>query len=355
MGGMEDVTYAIEAHGLVKRFGKTTALAGVDLSARTGSVLGLLGPNGAGKTTAVRILATLMRPDGGSATVCGYDVVRDAHQVRQLTGLTGQYASVDEGLSGTNNLIMVGRLLGLSRPAARARAQELLERFELTDAAGRAAKTYSGGMRRRLDLAASLVGQPRVLYLDEPTTGLDPHSRNEVWGMIRQLVADGTTVLLTTQYLEEADQLAHDIVVIDHGTVIATGTPDELKASTGRQVLEVTPASRSDLAAVAELLELLTGTAPTIGVEQPAIGVESGQVSVQVEGGRALPDIIRAFEDRSIELAEFALRRASLDEVFLALTGHRAEEEATEGEAGKAGAAGTAGRRFADELDRSSR
>ena len=265
MGGMEDVTYAIEAHGLVKRFGKTTALAGVDLSARTGSVLGLLGPNGAGKTTAVRILATLMRPDGGSATVCGYDVVRDAHQVRQLTGLTGQYASVDEGLSGTNNLIMVGRLLGLSRPAARARAQELLERFELTDAAGRAAKTYSGGMRRRLDLAASLVGQPRVLYLDEPTTGLDPHSRNEVWGMIRQLVADGTTVLLTTQYLEEADQLAHDIVVIDHGTVIATGTPDELKASTGRQVLEVTPASRSDLAAVAELLELLTGTAPTIG------------------------------------------------------------------------------------------
>jgi oleandomycin transport system ATP-binding protein len=328
MSAMEDVTNAVEAHGLVKRFGKITALAGVDLTARTGSVLGLLGPNGAGKTTAVRILATLLRPDAGSATVCGYDVVRDAHQVRQLTGLTGQYASVDDGLSGTNNLIMIGRLLGLSRHDARARARELLDRFELTDAAGRPAKTYSGGMRRRLDLAASLVGQPRVLYLDEPTTGLDPHSRNEVWGMIRRLVADGTTVLLTTQYLEEADQLAHDIAVIDHGSVIAKGTPDELKASAGRQVLEVTPAHRADLAATAEVLELLLGTTPTIGVE-------SGQVSAQVEGRRALPDIIRAFDDRSIELAEFALRRASLDEVFLALTGHPAEAE-TPAETGKA-------------------
>jgi len=337
---MKDVTYAIETHGLVKRFGKTTALAGVDLSARTGSVLGLLGPNGAGKTTAVRILATLLRPDGGSATVSGYDVVRDAHQVRQLIGLTGQYASVDEGLSGTNNLIMIGRLLGLSRKDARARAGGLLERFELTDAAGRSAKTYSGGMRRRLDLAASLVGRPRVLYLDEPTTGLDPHSRNEVWGMIRQLVTDGTTVLLTTQYLEEADQLAHDIAVIDHGAVIATGTPDELKASAGRQVLEVTPASRADLGAVAELLEALTGSAPTVAAE-------SGQVSVQVEGGRTLPEVVRAFDDRSIELAEFALRRASLDEVFLALTGHRAEEE-TSAEAGK-------GEQAARELDRSAR
>lgn len=315
---MEDVTNAIEAHGLVKRFGKTTALAGVDLAARAGSVLGLLGPNGAGKTTAVRILATLLRPDGGSATVCGHDVVRDAHQVRQLTGLTGQYASVDEGLSGTNNLIMIGRLLGLSRPAARARAAELLERFELTDAAGRPAKTYSGGMRRRLDLAASLVGRPRVLHLDEPTTGLDPHSRNEVWGMVRRLVADGTTVLLTTQYLEEADQLAHDIAVIDHGKVIATGTPDQLKSSAGRQVLEVTPASRDDLARVAELLGLMLAATPTVSAE-------TGQVAVQVEGGRGLTDIIRAFEEQSIELTEFALRRASLDEVFLALTGHRAE------------------------------
>ena len=342
MDGMDDVSYAIETHGLVKRFGKTTALAGVDLTARTGSVLGLLGPNGAGKTTAVRILATLLRPDAGSATVCGYDVLRDAHQVRQLTGLTGQYASVDEGLSGTNNLIMVGRLLGLSRAHSRARAAELLMRFELTDAAGRPAKTYSGGMRRRLDLAASLVGSPRVLYLDEPTTGLDPHSRNEVWGMIRALVADGTTVLLTTQYLDEADQLAHDIVVIDHGAVIATGTPDELKASAGRQVLEVIPADRADLSTVVELLEALTGTAPTIAVE-------SGQVSVQVEGGRSLPGIVRAFDDRSIELAEFALRRASLDEVFLALTGHRAEQE-TQAEAGKGGTDAPA-----RELDRSAR
>src|ERR1700747_2015221 len=231
---------AVEATGLVKRFGKTTALDGVDLVARPGRVLGVLGPNGAGKTTAVRILATLLRPDSGQASVCGYDVVREAHQVRQLIGLTGQYASVDEGLSGTNNLIMIGRLLGLPRADARARAAELLARFELTDAAGRPAKTYSGGMRRRLDLAASMVGNPRVLYLDEPTTGLDPRSRNEVWGMIRQLVADGTTVLLTTQYLEEADQLAHDIAVIDHGTVIATGAPEAVKASAGHQGLEVT-------------------------------------------------------------------------------------------------------------------
>jgi oleandomycin transport system ATP-binding protein len=344
MGGMEDVTNAIETHGLVKRYGKTTALAGVDLTAQTGSVLGLLGPNGAGKTTAVRILATLLRPDEGSANVCGYDVVREAHQVRQLTGLTGQYASVDDGLSGTNNLILIGRLLGLTRQSARARAKELLSRFKLTDVAGRAAKTYSGGMRRRLDLAASLVGRPRVLYLDEPTTGLDPHSRNEVWDMVRQLVADGTTVLLTTQYLEEADQLAHDIAVIDHGAVIATGTPDELKESVGRQVLEVTPASRADLAATTELLELLLGLTPTIGVE-------SGQVSVQVEGGgRALPGIVRAFEERSIELAEFALRRASLDEVFLALTGHPAEAEIP-ADAGKAADGAAPARK----LDRSAR
>src|SRR5690349_23376029 len=258
---------AIEATGLVKRFGKTTALDGVDLVARQGRVLGVLGPNGAGKTTAVRILATLLRPDSGQVSVCGYDVLREAHQVRQLIGLTGQYASVDEGLSGTNNLIMIGRLLGMPRADARARARELLARFELTEAAARPAKTYSGGMRRRIDLAASLVGRPRVLFLDEPTTGLDPSSRSDVWGMIRGLVADGVTVLLTTQYLEEADQLAHDIAVIDHGKVIATGTPDELKASAGRQVLEVTPASRADLSAVAELLERLVGAAPTIGVE----------------------------------------------------------------------------------------
>jgi oleandomycin transport system ATP-binding protein len=316
---MGEETYAIEARGLVKRFGKTTALAGVDLTARGGTVLGLLGPNGAGKTTAVRILATLLRPDGGEARVCGYSVERDAHRVRQLIGLTGQYASVDEGLSGTNNLIMIGRLLGVSRADARARATELLERFELTDAAGRIVKTYSGGMRRRLDLAASLVGRPRVLFLDEPTTGLDPHSRNEVWGMIRGLVADGTTVLLTTQYLDEADQLAHDIAVIDHGKVIATGTPDELKAGAGRQVLEVTPADRTDVSAVAAVLSARLGA-------DPATSAESGRVTIQVDDGRQMPEIVRELDDRGIELAEFTLRKASLDEVFLALTGHAAEE-----------------------------
>jgi oleandomycin transport system ATP-binding protein len=325
MSGMtvEDATYAIEARGLVKRFGKTTALAGVDLTARPGTVLGLLGPNGAGKTTAVRILATLLRPDAGEARVCGYHTERDAHQVRQLIGLTGQYASVDEGLSGTNNLIMIGRLLGISRGEARARAAELLARFELSDAAGRRAKTYSGGMRRRLDLAASLVGHPQVLFLDEPTTGLDPHSRNEVWAMIRQMVADGTTVLLTTQYLEEADQLAHDIAVIDHGAVIATGTPDELKAQAGRQVLSVTPADRAEVDAVAALLSARLSVAPEISAE-------SGTVSVAVEGGKALPEIVRELDAANIELAEFALRRASLDEVFLAITGRRNDEPVTE-------------------------
>ena len=336
------MTYSIVAEGLAKRFGDTVALDGIDLAVRTGTVFGLLGPNGAGKTTAVRILATLLRPDGGHAAVCGHDVVDHAHQVRQLTGLTGQYASVDETLTGLENLILIGRLTGQSRAESRARARDLLTVFRLSDAADRAAKTYSGGMRRRLDLAASLVTRPRVLYLDEPTTGLDPRSRNEMWDIVRGLTATGVTVLLTTQYLEEADQLAHDIAVIDHGTVIATGTPDELKASAGRQVLEVTPASRADLSAVAELLELQLGTTPTIAVE-------SGQVSAQVEGGRSLPGIIRAFDDRSIELAEFALRRASLDEVFLALTGHRAEEETSQ-EAGKGGKAAPA-----RELDRSAR
>src|SRR5436190_4241224 len=254
------MSYAFQAEGLVKRFGATTALAGVDLAAPQGTVLGVLGPNGAGKTTAVRILATLLRADGGQAQVCGYDVARQAHQVRQLIGLTGQYASVDDGLSGVNNLIMIGRLLGQSRRQARARAGELLARFDLTEAAGRPVKTYSGGMRRRLDLAASLVGRPRVLYLDEPTTGLDPRSRSDVWGMIRELVADGVTVLLTTQYLDEADQLAHYIVVFDHGRVVATGTPDELDAKTGGQVLQVAPADPARMAEVAVLMtELIRG------------------------------------------------------------------------------------------------
>jgi oleandomycin transport system ATP-binding protein len=314
---------AIEATGLVKRFGKTTALNGVDLVAKQGRVLGLLGPNGAGKTTAVRILATLLRPDDGQATVCGYDVLREGHQVRQLIGLTGQYASVDEGLSGTNNLIMIGRLLGISRADARARAGELLARFDLSDAAARPAKTYSGGMRRRLDLAASLVGGPRVLYLDEPTTGLDPRSRTDVWAMIRRLVADGVTVLLTTQYLEEADHLAHDIVVIDQGEVIATGTPDELKARTGARVLQVSPADPGRMAEAAALLEALIGAEVTTDTEADV-------ASVPVAHPALLPRIVRELDDRGIELAEFTLRKPSLDEVFFTLTGHRPDDEDTE-------------------------
>src|SRR4029079_18643326 len=219
------MTYAFQAEGLVKRYGKTTALAGIDLAAREGTVLGVLGPNGAGKTTAVRILATLLRPDGGRATVRGYDVVRDAAKVRRMIGFTGQYASVDEDLPGTQNLMLIGELLDLRRSEARVRAAELLEWFDLSEAANRMAKTYSGGMRRRLDLAASLVGRPNVIYLDEPTTGLDPAKREDMWGVVRSLVADGATVLLTTQYLEEADALADEISVIDHGRVIAHGTP----------------------------------------------------------------------------------------------------------------------------------
>jgi oleandomycin transport system ATP-binding protein len=240
--------------------------------------------------------------------------------VRQLIGLTGQYASVDEGLSGVNNLIMIGRLLGESRRHARGRAVTLLERFDLTDAAQRPVKTYSGGMRRRLDLAASLVGQPRVLYLDEPTTGLDPRSRTEVWTMIRELVADGVTVLLTTQYLDEADQLAHDIVVIDHGKVIATGTPDELKTRAGGQVLEVLPADRARLDQTAALVAGRTGTLP-------AVDTESGMVRASVTDAAVLPIIIRDLDEAGVDLAEFTLRKASLDEVFLTLTGNRSQDE----------------------------
>ncbi|MEU4745782.1 ATP-binding cassette domain-containing protein, partial [Actinosynnema sp. NPDC023658] len=234
--------YAFEAEGLVKRYGKTTALAGVDLAARPGTVLGVLGPNGAGKTTAVRILATLLRPDAGRAAVGGLDVVSDAARVRGLIGLTGQYASVDEDLTGVQNLVLIGQLLNLRTSQAKARAAELLRDFELTDAGGRQVKTYSGGMRRRLDLAASLVGRPDVIYLDEPTTGLDPAKRDDIWNVVRTLVSDGATVLLTTQYLEEADALADEISVIDHGRVIAHGTPASLKRIVGGQTVLVRPA-----------------------------------------------------------------------------------------------------------------
>jgi oleandomycin transport system ATP-binding protein len=318
------MTYSILAEGLVKRFEDTVALDGIDLAVRTGSVFGLLGPNGAGKTTAVRILATLVRPDGGHATVCGHDVVSHAHQVRQLTGLTGQYASVDETLTGIENLVLIGRLTGQPRAAARSRARDLLAEFRLTDAADRAVRTYSGGMRRRLDLAASLVTRPRVLYLDEPTTGLDPRSRNEMWDVVRALAASGVTVLLTTQYLEEADQLADEIAVVDHGTVITTGTPEELKARTGAQTLSVRPASPADVRTVMAVLA---------GFGQAEPEVRGTTVTVPVGEEDVLPAVMRRFEDTGVRVAELTLRGSSLDEVFLSLTGRRAETEELEGSA----------------------
>ncbi|WCN82677.1 ATP-binding cassette domain-containing protein [Micromonospora sp. LH3U1] len=309
--------YAIRAEGLVRRFGVTTALAGVDLAVPTGTVFGLLGPNGAGKTTAVRVLATLLRADEGHATVGGFDVVRDAHRVRQLIGLTGQYASVDETLTGAENLLLIGRLLGLSRSDAKQRARQLLADFQLSDAADRAAKTFSGGMRRRLDLAASLVGRPQVLFLDEPTTGLDPRSRNDLWDMVRTLVSDGVTVLLTTQYLDEADQLAGEIAVVDHGRVIAQGTPEELKAKTGGQTLTVRPVDMTDLGTVTAIVGEVSGVTPEVTQTAATVAVND-------------PGVLRAVVNRldaaAIPVAELALRGASLDEVFLSLTGHRAED-----------------------------
>jgi oleandomycin transport system ATP-binding protein len=312
------MTIAIRTQALAKSFGVTRALDGIDLEVPSGTVLGLLGPNGSGKTTAVRILATLLTPTSGRASVGGYDVVHQAAQVRTVIGLTGQYAAVDASLTGFENLEMIGRLLDLSRSEAKRRGAELLERFDLADAGRRLAKTYSGGMRRRLDLAASLVGRPHVLFLDEPTSGLDPRSRIGLWGIIRELVADGTTVLLTTQYLDEADQLADTIIVLEAGRVIARGTPDELKRRTGGQVLEVRPAAATDVDAVAAELTTLSGGTPSIDRDTRLVGIP-------VDDTALVAAAVRRLDDAGIALADLALRRPSLDDVFLQLTGHRAE------------------------------
>jgi ABC-2 type transport system ATP-binding protein len=322
---------AILVEGLTKSFGDVHALRGIDLAVPRGTVLGVLGPNGAGKTTAVRILTTLLEPDGGRALVEGYDVVRDAAAVRRTIGLAGQSAAIQEELTGRENLEIIGRLYHLKWPDARARAVELLDQFNLADAADRPAKTYSGGMQRRLDLAASLVGKPRVLFLDEPTTGLDPRSRLGMWEIIRSLVAGGTTLLLTTQYLDEADELADEIVVIDHGQVIAAGTSEDLKGKVGGDVVEFTVPNLGCIPdAVAAIARIGDGA-------EPHADQETGVVSIGV-GGRgsdALIDAVRALDAAGLQTRGLALRRPSLDDVFMALTGHVAEEEPNGGRRGR--------------------
>src|SRR6516162_9324584 len=313
---------AILVEGLTKSFGEVHALRGIDLSVPRGTVLGVLGPNGAGKTTAVRILTTLLLPDEGRALVEGYDVVRDAAAVRRSIGLAGQSAAIQEELTGQENLEIIGRLYHLSWPQARSRATELLEQFGLTDAADRAAKTYSGGMQRRLDLAASLAGRPKVLFLDEPTTGLDPRSRLGMWDIIRSLVAGGTSLLLTTQYLDEADELADEIVVIDHGLVIAAGTSEQLKDRVGGDVLEFTVPDRTRASDAATAIS-------KVGEGEPHIDKETGVISIGVggRGSEALIEAVRTLDGAGVETHGLALRRPSLDDVFLALTGHVAEED----------------------------
>jgi ABC-2 type transport system ATP-binding protein len=314
-------TAAIEAEGLVKSYGTTKALAGFDLAVPPGTVYGLLGPNGAGKTTAVRVFATLLRPDGGRARVRGHDVVAQAAEVRRQIGLTGQYAALDEYLTGRANLVMIGRLSRLTASAARRRADEMLERFGLTEAAGRAVKTYSGGMRRRLDLAASLIGYPSVLFLDEPTTGLDPNARAMTWDIVRELAAEGTTLLLTTQYLEEADQLAGRVAVIDGGAVIAEGTPDQLKSSVGNEHLEIALAAGADVeTAVVAVKPYATGSI------QP--GGDGRRLSVPVAAAEGLTTrVVRALDDAGVQFNDVTIQRASLDDVFLSLTGHLSGSE----------------------------
>ena len=310
----------IVAEGLVKNYGDVVALDGLDLHVPEGTVYGLLGPNGAGKTTAVRILTTLLDPDAGSASVAGFDVVKKPNAVRRVIGLTGQYAAVDEYLTGRENLRMFGDLYHLDPRYVKERSQELLERFDLADAADRSLRTYSGGMRRRLDLAASLIAKPQVLFLDEPTTGLDPRSRIGLWEVITDLVADGTTVLLTTQYLEEADQLAEEIVVIDHGRVIAKGTSDALKDQVGGDRLEVVIGTSEALGRAAEVLR-------SVASGEIVTNAESRTVIAPVSGGSTvLIEAVRALDAAHVPVVDVVLRRPTLDDVFLALTGHVAEE-----------------------------
>ena len=316
---------SVIAENLVKTYdkGAVKALNGLSLDVEEGTVLGVLGPNGAGKTTTVRILATLLTPDSGHATVAGIDVIKNPDQVREVIGLSGQYAAVDETLTGWDNLVMFSRLYHLSPSASKKRAEELLEQFSLTDAARRPIRTYSGGMRRRLDLAASLIVKPKILFLDEPTTGLDPRGRQEMWGVIDGLVKDGTTLLLTTQYLEEADQLADDIAVIDHGTVIARGTSDQLKRQVGGERLEIVLEAQ-DLKKATEIVEKVSGG-------KAAVDEGTRQVSAPVTtGSKALIEAARSLDEANIHPLDIGLKRPSLDDVFIALTGHVAEEKKEE-------------------------
>ncbi|MBF9067754.1 ATP-binding cassette domain-containing protein [Streptacidiphilus fuscans] len=322
------MTGAITAEGLVKTFGDVRALDGVDLDVPEGTVLGLLGPNGAGKTTTVRVLTTLLKPDAGRATVAGVDVLKHPNEVRSLIGLSGQYAAVDEYLTGQENLQMVGELYQMSARDAKARAKELLEWFNLTDAAGRIAKTYSGGMRRRLDLAAALVVRPPVMFMDEPTTGLDPRNRMALWEVIETLVAEGTTLLLTTQYLEEADRLAHDIAVVDHGKVIARGTADQLKAQIGGERVEVVV---NDPAVLTVAMDALAQFA----IGEATVEPHTRRITVPVSGGaRVLADVIRELDARDVVIHDIGLRRPTLDDVFLSLTGHATFSEDDENGSG---------------------
>ena len=320
---------AIEVSGLTKNFGKVKALNGISFEVEKGTVVGLLGPNGSGKTTTVRILSTLLKPDSGSAKVSDFDVVSQDEDVRRLIGLTGQYAAVDEYLTGRENLELFGRLFHLSKKDAAERAAELLERFDLSDAADRGIKGYSGGMRRRLDLAASLIGHPSVLFLDEPTTGLDPRSRLGMWEVIKDLVADGTTVLLTTQYLEEADQLASRIIVLDHGNMIAQGTSDQLKTSVGGDRIEVVVDQDSQVAQATEILKALSSG-------EPLVDSIARRILIPVSGGsKAIVEAVRRLDEASIMVDDISVRRPTLDDVFLSLTGHIAEEEKEEVSAGR--------------------